>query len=227
MSAPPAAGPPPTSGRSPGTGLPAPAGDPPSVVVWDLGNVLIPWDRLGALAVAEPDRDEARRLAAEVFTMEVNVHLDAGRPLGEIRAIVERENPGHGWVVDSYVEHFRHSLGEQISGSVALVDELLADGVRCVGLSNWSRLTFEDVPEAYPALQRLEGIVISGDVGVCKPDPAIYRHCEARFAFTAADALFIDDSPDNVAGAHAVGWDAVVFTDPDALRADLAERGLC
>lgn len=85
-------------------------------------------------AVAEPDRDEARRLAAEVFTMEVNVHLDAGRPLEEIRAIVERENPGHAWVVDSYVDHFRHSLGEVIDGSVALVEELLAAGVRCVGV---------------------------------------------------------------------------------------------
>lgn len=68
--------------------------------------------------------------------------------------------------------------------------------------------------------------MISGDVGVCKPDPAIYRHCEARFGFGAAEALFIDDSPGNVAGAHAVGWDAVVFTEPAALRAELASRGL-
>lgn len=82
------------------------------------------------------------------------------------------------------------------------------------------------IPAAYPALQGLEGIVISGEVGVCKPDAAIYRHCEQRFCFEAADALFIDDSTTNVDGALSVGWDAIQFAGTVALRAELARRGL-
>lgn len=196
------------------------------VVVWDLGNVLIPWDRAGAMARLVEDPAERSRLTEEVFTMEVNALLDAGRPLAEVCEVVERDHPGHAWVVEGYVEHFRHSLGPAIEGSVDLLVELVDSGTRCVGLSNWSALTFEGIPAAYPALDRLEGILISGEVGVCKPDAGIYRRCEARFAFESVDAVFVDDSSSNVVAARSLGWDAIHFTAPDVLRAELAARGL-
>lgn len=207
-----------------------PAGAAPArgdrVVVWDLGNVLIPWDRHGALLAAVGDEATARRLAAEVFTLEVNVHLDRGDTPAEVRAVVERAHPGLGWVVDAYVEHFGHSLGPVIEGSAALLAELGARGTRCVGLSNWAATTFAGVPEAYPALGLLEGIVISGEVGTTKPDPAIYAHCEQRFGFGPAQATFIDDSPGNVEAAIGRGWDGIVFRGPAALRRELRARGL-
>lgn len=196
------------------------------VVVFDLGNVVIPWDRRGALARFVDDPVELDRLCDEVFTLEVNVVLDRGAPLEEVRAAVEEVHPGHGWVVDGYVEHFRHSLGETIEGTAALIEELHDAGVRSVGLSNWSAVCFEGIPEAFPVLQRLDGILISGDVGVCKPDEAIFRLCEQRFGFDAAQAVFLDDSELNVAGARRAGWDAELFTDPRSARRDLAARGL-
>jgi 2-haloacid dehalogenase len=194
--------------------------------VFDLGNVVIPWDRRLALARFVDDPDEVERLAEEVFDLEANLHLDRGATLDELRAVMESRHPGHGWVVDGYVEHFRHSLGETIPGTAALIDDLLAAGVRCVGLSNWSALCFRGIPDDYPVLRRLEGIVISGDEGVCKPEAEIYRRCEERFGFDATDALFFDDSEANVAGARAVGWDAELFTTPEAARAAVVTRGL-
>lgn len=207
------------------------AGDPGAsvrdrVVVFDLGNVVIPWDRRRALARFVDDPDEVERLAEEVFDLEANLHLDRGATLDDVRAVMEARHPGHGWVVDGYVEHFRHSLGDTIEGTAALIEDLRAAGVRCVGLSNWSALCFRGVPDDYPVLGRLEGIVISGDEGVCKPEPEIYRRCEVRFGFDAAQALFFDDSGPNVDGARAVGWDAELFTTPEAARAAVVARGL-
>jgi 2-haloacid dehalogenase len=196
------------------------------VVVWDLGNVLIPWDRRQAMARIVADPVESERLAAEVFTLEVNHHLDAGRPLAEVRAVVESRHPGLGWVVDGYVEHFRASLGEVMEATVAIVEDLVDAGVRCVGLSNWSRITFEGIPEAYPALGLLEGVVISGDEGVCKPAAEIYRRCEQRFGFAPGDAVFVDDSAANVDAAAALGWRAIHFVGAAEARCDLAAAGL-
>jgi 2-haloacid dehalogenase len=85
---------------------------------------------------------------------------------------------------------------------------------------------FDGIGEHFPVLDRFDGVLISGEVGTCKPDPAIYRHCEDRFGFTAADAVFLDDNADNVAGAIAAGWDAFVFTEAAPARAELAARGL-
>jgi 2-haloacid dehalogenase len=195
------------------------------VVVWDLGNVLIPWDRHGALLAAVGDDSRARRLAEEVFTLEVNGMLDAGRAPAEIRSAVESSHEGLGWVVDAYIEHFRHSLGPVMAGSAALLEEVAA-AHRCVGLSNWSSITFEGIPDDYPVLGELEGVVISGDVGVVKPEAAIFAHCENRFDFESTQAVFIDDSAANIDGAMRCGWDAIHFRDPEQLRSDLSGRGL-
>jgi 2-haloacid dehalogenase len=195
------------------------------VVVWDLGNVVIPWDRRGALGRAIEDPEELDHIAEVVFTMEVNGHLDSGLPLVEIREIVERDHPGHGWVLDAYVEHFAHSLGEPIPETVSVLEALRDAGVRCVGLSNWGAITFEGIPDRYPVLDLLEGIVISGEVGICKPDPRVFRHCEERFGFTAGQALFVDDSATNVAAAAGLGWDTILF-DARHIHRELVDRGM-
>ena len=169
---------------------------------------------------------EIDRVAVEVFTLEVNHHLDMGRPIDEVRAVIESEHPGHGWVIDGYVEHFRHSLGPVIAGTAKLIEELVDDGVRCLGLSNWSALCFAGIPEAYPILAALDDIVISGDLGICKPDPAIFHHVEERFGLAPGQIVFLDDSVANVDAAAALGWDAVLFTDPEDARRALVERGI-
>jgi HAD superfamily hydrolase (TIGR01509 family) len=196
------------------------------VVVFDLGNVVIPWDRRRAIARFVDDPLEVERLAEEVFDLEANLHLDRGAGVEEVRAVMEARHPGHGWVVDGYVEHFRHSLGETDPGTQSIIEDLRHAGVRCVGLSNWSAVCFEGIPEDYPVLDLLDGVMISGHEGVCKPEPEIYRRCEERFGFGPDQAIFLDDNEGNVAGALAVGWDALVFTSPATARRELERRGL-
>jgi 2-haloacid dehalogenase len=202
------------------------SGPPDRVVVFDLGNVVIPWDRRRALERFVDDPDEVERLADEVFDLEANLHLDRGASLDDVVAVMEARHPGHGWVVEGYVEHFRHSLGVPIEGTVALLEELRGAGVRRVGLSNWSAICFAGIPETFPVLDLLEGVVISGEEGVCKPEPEIFRRCELRFDFTPSDAFFLDDSAANVEGARAAGWDAEVFTTPTAARDAVVARGI-
>ena len=59
-----------------------------------------------------------------------------------------------------------------------------------------------------------------------KPDPAIFRLFCARAGLAAQDCLFIDDKPENCAGAESIGMAAVHFTSPAALEADLQRHGL-
>lgn len=203
--------------------MPAPDG---TTVVWDLGNVLIPWDRTNALTAALGDASQARRLCATVFDMELNALVDAASDETTLLESVELVRPGSSWVVKAYLEHFEASLGPVIDACAALVQELTDNRIRCVGLSNFSALTFTGMPERYPILTRLEGTLISGDVGITKPDPAIYRLCEQRFGLDPDHVTFIDDNPANVHAALALGWDAVQFTDATALRAQLVSRSL-
>ena len=102
----------------------------------------------------------------------------------------------------------------------------VAAGLRLVALSNWSAELFPVARERFDFLAWFEGILISGEVGVNKPDRQIFEHLIERYCFEPATALFIDDSSANVATAAALGFRAIHFTDALALRLELVRLGL-
>jgi putative hydrolase of the HAD superfamily len=65
---------------------------------------------------------------------------------------------------------------------------------------------FEDIFDA---------MIISADVGVAKPDARIFRIALEKLGVTPEESVFLDDSPDNVAGARAVGMQAIHFVRPE------------
>ena len=69
-------------------------------------------------------------------------------------------------------------------------------------------------------------IVISSEVGLIKPDPAIFQHMLERLQVAPNEAVFIDDNPANVAGAEAVGITGITYTDVTSLREALTRLGL-
>jgi HAD superfamily hydrolase (TIGR01509 family) len=71
-----------------------------------------------------------------------------------------------------------------------------------------------------------EHTVVSGELGIVKPDRRIFEHAIERCRLEPARSVLIDDMPANVEAARACGFHAVRFTTPEALRADLAAYGL-
>ena len=72
----------------------------------------------------------------------------------------------------------------------------------------------------------VKGIVISGDEGVTKPDPAIYRTLLERYGVAAEDAVFIDDRAENVQAAEMLGFRGVHLAPGVDLRGRLRGLGL-
>jgi putative hydrolase of the HAD superfamily len=68
------------------------------------------------------------------------------------------------------------------------------------------------------ALGHFDALVLSHEIGARKPEPEFFRHCQDLAGCAAADCLFIDDLPANVAGARACGWQGLVYTDAAELR---------
>ena len=114
-----------------------------------------------------------------------------------------------------------------LPGMQALVEELDAAGVPLYALTNFSAEFWPPFRAREAAtFDRFRGILVSGDEGLTKPDPAIYRLALDRFGLRAEDTVFVDDRADNVAGAASVGMKAVLFTDAVALREDLMRLGV-
>ena len=69
-------------------------------------------------------------------------------------------------------------------------------------------------------------IIISSDLGLIKPEPGIYLHALKAAACAPPQCLFIDDRPENIAGAQAVGMQTHLFRGLDLLRKELEDRGI-
>lgn len=203
------------------------AGAPVTVdaVVFDLGNVLVRWDPYLPF-VGRMDRAEVEAMFDEIDFPTINHGLDAGRPWSEARAEVLRRYPQRADAFDLYRAHFAEAIPGPVDGSEPLVRDLVRIGIRVLGLTNWSAETFHHAEPAAPAIGLLEDVLVSGEVGIAKPDPRIFRLLASRYELDPARTVFTDDSAPNVAAAAAEGFDAVLFTDPDELRTDLVRRGL-
>jgi 2-haloacid dehalogenase len=197
-------------------------------VVFDLGGVLIDWNPRYVFRSMFDSEQDMERFLADICSAEWNARQDAGRPWAEGVRLLVAEHPEFEPQIRAYHERWREMLGGPITETVKVLGELRQAGVRLFGLSNWSSETFvvaRSLPE-YDFLGWFEGIVISGDVGICKPDPAIFRHLLDRFGLEPSRTLFVDDLVPNVDAATALGLPAVRFEGGEVLRAELRARGL-
>ena len=195
-------------------------------VVYDFGNVLIHWEP--RLAFTGHDPAEVERFFTEFDFMAFNHLMDSGvTPYPQARAQVAAQDPRWAQALDTYYEHYPRSLSEgPVEGSAELVAELKGRGLHLYGLTNWWAETFHHAEEAAPAIRLMDGVVVSGRVGLAKPDPAIFEHLIATFGITPERAVFVDDSPANVATAASLGFHAIRFTTTVAFRRALRDLGV-
>lgn len=199
----------------------------PTVVVFDLGGVLVDWNpRYLYRRLFDGDEAAMERFLAEVCTPAWNDEQDRGRPFAEACALLARDRPDLRELIEAWPSRFDETMAGPMPGTVEILTELRARGVPLYALSNWSAETFPRALARFPFLEWFRGTVISGALRVAKPDPAIYRHLLDTFGLRAADTVFIDDAPRNVDAAAALGMHAVRFTDAATLRAALVDYGL-
>ena len=197
-----------------------------SVFVFDLGNVLIPWDRRLLYSQLIADPDELDFFLDNVLTLKENARLDSGTPLCEVAVDLQARFPEYKELLAAFETRWSETVGEAIAESVDILRTLVEDGRRCIALSNWGWDTFESVQHRFDFLHLFEAKVISGYEGVVKPDPAIFHLMCERHHFEPASAFFIDDSVRNIATADGLGFHTHLFTEPHLLRQDLQARGL-
>jgi len=200
---------------------------PPTAVVFDLGGVLIDWNPRYLYRKLFPG-DEAGMEAflAEVTTAEWNVQQDAGRPWDEAIESLAKEHPDRRDLIAAFRRRWEEMLGGAIEPTVEIVAELRRAGVRLFALTNWSAETFPIALPRFPFLRWFEGIVVSGEVGIVKPDERIFRHLIERYRLDVRTTLFVDDVEANVRAAEALGFRTIRYVGPERLRARLVELGL-
>jgi 2-haloacid dehalogenase len=189
-------------------------------LIFDLGGVVIDWSPRYLFDKLLPDAEQVERFLAEVCPPWWNIELDRGRPFEQ--AVRERSEEYPEWApyIEAYWRRWAEMLGGPMPGMPELITELRAAGAPLYAITNWSAETFPLARDRYPLLGVFDGArVVSGEVGLVKPDPEIFELALRRFGLSRENCLFIDDNEPNVVGARQVGIAATRFVDEPTLRA--------
>lgn len=203
-------------------------GDAPPVesVLFDLGGVLIDWNPRYLYRPYFPDPGRMEAFLTDVCAPEWNHEMDAGRSVDEAVAERQAQFPEHAALIALWRDGWPKMLGGAIEETVAILRDLRARATPIFALTNWSAETFPVARSRFGFLDWFAHIVVSGEVGLAKPDPAIFRLTAERTGIVPQRTLFIDDSDRNIASAAALGYQVHRFTSADALERDMVARGL-
>jgi len=200
---------------------------PISAVVFDLGGVLIDWNPRHLYRRLFRDDEQAMEdFLQNVCTPSWNEMLDAGRSLDEGVSLLQERHPEHRELIAAYRDHWEEMIPGPIEGGPELLRELKETGVSVYALSNWSAETYPIAEKRFDFLGWFDDVVISGRLGIKKPDPAIFEYLLNRQNLRPDSTLFIDDSEVNVGAAERLGLATHHFRSIGALRSDLVRCGV-
>jgi glucose-1-phosphatase len=195
-------------------------------VIFDLGNVIIPFDFKRAYARIEPlTKYAAAEIPARLRTTDLVHRFETGRVsserfVEELAALLEFKM--------TYAE-FREVWSSIFLPGTLVSESLLAElagRYTLLVLSNTNPIHFEMVRANYPELRHFHHYVLSHEVGVKKPSARIYQEAISRAGCLAGECFFTDDLLINVEAARQHGMDAVQFESGVQLERELASRGL-
>lgn len=195
-------------------------------VVFDVGNVLVRWDRRLPYLAHFADPAELDRFLDEVIPLEWHGLHDAGRPAAELVAERSELFPQHAALIHDWFARFNESLPGPIPGSPELVEALHDAGVPLYAITNFGADTWAGFHPTFPLFARFRDIVVSGIEQCAKPEREIFDLAARRFGHAPGAMLFVDDHEPNVRAAAEYGWQVHHFVDAAGLEADLRERGL-
>lgn len=198
----------------------------PTTVVFDVGNVLLRWDPRHLYRKIFDDEQRMEWFLSTICTAEWNIEQDRGRDWEEAVALLVERHPEHETPIRAFHDRWHETVSGVFEDNVALLQKLREAGVPTYCITNFSGPKFVEAQKRFPFLAGFDGVIVSGDERLLKPDPAIYELLLSRYGLLAEDCIFIDDSPGNVEGARKVGMHAIHYSEAVDLAAELRRHGI-
>jgi len=195
-------------------------------VVFDLGGVLIDWNPRYLYRKIFGTEDEVEHFLENICTSDWNAEQDAGRSFKEAVRLLQKKYPEYAIEIAAYDERWQEMLGPELTPTINVLKDVHKNGTQLFALTNWSSEKFRIAKPQFPFLELFENILVSGEVGLKKPDIAIFKLFLDKYRLTAATTFYIDDNLENVEVALSLGMQAIQFSSAQQLRNELVNIGV-
>ena len=189
--------------------------------LFDLGGVFFDWDPNHFYKNVFENIEEREFFLAEVCNDQWNVQQDAGRSIAEAELELIPKFPHYEKEIKMYYKNHRKMIRGVFEESVDILKKLKDKNYECYVLSNWSAETFAGMTDDYPFLKLFDGLLISGEDKLMKPDSAIYELAKNRFNLNPEETVFIDDKRENIEAAKGLDFKTIHLTDPKNIEKEI------
>jgi putative hydrolase of the HAD superfamily len=198
----------------------------PSIVVFDLGKVLVDFD----YSIA------GRRIAAQasLSAADVQKFLDHSPLLYRFETGLMsqqeffdavRQHSGFRGDLEEFAGFFADIFWE-IHPMVEIHATLRRKGIPTYIFSNTNDLAIGHIRRNFPFFASFDGYILSYEVRAMKPDAKIYEALEKMTGKRGSEVLYLDDRAENVEAGAARGWQAILQTNPEKTRREMIKLGM-
>jgi len=189
--------------------------------LFDLGGVFFDWDPNHFFINVFKESKEREYFLNEICNDSWNIQQDAGRSVNEAELELIPKFPEYESQIRMYYANHRKMIKGIFQESITILNFLKSNNYECYVLSNWSAETFEGMIEDYPFLKHFDGLLISGEDNLIKPDLAIYQLAIKRFNLVPHNCVFIDDKLENVEAAKKLNFNIIHLINPKTIGVDI------
>jgi 2-haloacid dehalogenase len=196
-----------------------------NTIIFDFGGVLIDWNPRYMYQDEFEEISEMEYFLSSVCTEDWNLQQDKGRSLAEATRILQDKFPEHSVKIKLFYDQWEKMIKGCIAQNVTIL-KILKEKYKLYGLTNWSAETFPIVFNRFSFFKLFDGIVISGEEKLIKPDKKIFELILDRYHLEAKNSLFIDDNVGNIKAAKEMGFETIHVQEKTNLRYELQALGL-
>ena len=189
-------------------------------IIFDFGGVLVDWNPRHLYRDYFDNEQEMEYFLHHVCTEEWNLEQDRGRTLSEGTRLLQEKYPDFHTMIQLFYDKWEVMLKSDIPETVSLLYQL-KEKYKIYGLTNWSAETIAVAFARFPFFSEFDGIVVSGEEKLIKPDKQIFNVLIDRYDVSAENTIFIDDNEKNVNAAREIGMYAIRFENPNQLERKL------
>ena len=198
----------------------------PSIVVFDLGKVLVDFDySIAGRRIASKSKASPAEIQNFLDHSPLLYRYETGLMTRKEFYDEIRQVAGYSGSLDEFASFFADIFTE-MPEMTALHAALRYKGIRTYIFSNTNDMAIEHIRYAFPFFANFDGYILSYEVGAMKPAAKIYDALETLSGKRGAEVLYLDDRQENIDAGAARGWQTILQTVPATSRGEIEKLGL-
>ena len=187
-------------------------------VIFDVGQVLVKFNPRNLFIKILKDEEKVDFFLKNICTWEWHIQQDLIYDTSKAAEPVIKKHPEYKGAIEAFYGRFLEMIDSVHQENVDLALKLKQKGYPIYLLSNFPGDQFEKYRLQNSYIDMFDDRIISGDVGLAKPDKKIYELAVQKFSLIPEESLFIDDKIENTTSAEKLGIKTIHLENPNALN---------